>query len=334
MRSMAETSSPVPKVSVVVPVFNDAELLPGTLEALLAQTLQPIEIVLSDDGSTDGSADLCRRFAAEHPDVARFVSGPNRGVSVARNRGLDAARGEWVAFCDADDIPHPDLYEGLLSDAVRTGADFATCAFRTVSPSGVNGPLSIFPHAGNFLLDGRREIDDRLLLPLLEDRDGWSGCPWVELFRRDIVEEHRVRFVPRVQMAEDRLFLVEYLLHANRVCSTDRVGYDYMQYRASSSFAFTRGSEQWRYFKNWYRHARERARLFRTWDRRFHHPFGRLKHRARVFVRLVRYLSSSPFPAVRKSVCRPLRRLVAVVFPPPKQWFGSRPRKRGRAVRR
>ncbi len=87
-----------PLVSVVIPAFNAEHYLGETLESVLAQTYEPVEVIVIDDGSTDDTADLARRYPV------RLLQGPNGGRSVARNRGLDVARGDLIAFCDADDL--------------------------------------------------------------------------------------------------------------------------------------------------------------------------------------------------------------------------------------
>lgn len=113
-----------PKVSIIVPVYNVAELLPVCLESLLAQTLQAIEIVCVDDGSTDRSLEVLRRYAARDARV-RVLSQENKRQGAARNAGFDAARGEYVLYVDADDWIDPDSCEKLYGAAVRHRADMA-----------------------------------------------------------------------------------------------------------------------------------------------------------------------------------------------------------------
>lgn len=270
-----------PAVSVVVPVHNAAEFLPGTLEALLAQTLPSMEIVLSDDGSTDGSAALCRRFAAEHPGKVRVVEGPAAGVSVARNRALDAARGEWIGFCDADDVPYPDLYRRLLELAEREGADLALCAFQWAHPGRKDGPAVAFPYRGTVVLEGRKDVERRFFLPLLRMAWGYRGNVFCGLFRRAAVEEAGLRFVPRLAVGEDHVFLLDYLLRARRVAATDEILYDYVQHPGNSCVRFKREGE-WRKRANAWRLARERLRIFKAWEGRWRHPLEGAKFRLRV----------------------------------------------------
>src|SRR4051794_33568080 len=100
----------VQSVSVIVPVHNGAEFLAEALNSLLAQTRRPDQIIVVDDGSTDGSADVASRFGTE----VTLVRQENRGPSSARNRGLDLASGSHVGFLDADDLWVPDCLSTQL----------------------------------------------------------------------------------------------------------------------------------------------------------------------------------------------------------------------------
>lgn len=111
-------------VSVIIPVYNRLDYLPECMESLLAQTYRNLEILLIDDGSTDGTLELCRRYAQEDPRIV-VIAADHGGVSKARNLGLDAAKGEYVFFVDSDDVPHPRLAEVLLHSLTETGAAIA-----------------------------------------------------------------------------------------------------------------------------------------------------------------------------------------------------------------
>lgn len=106
-----------PSVSVVVPCFNAAQFLRDCLNSAISQTLRPLEIIVVDDGSTDGSAAI----AAAMGSPVRVVRQDNCGESVARNRGIELARGEWVAFLDADDLWRPTKLERQIERAEKEG---------------------------------------------------------------------------------------------------------------------------------------------------------------------------------------------------------------------
>lgn len=118
----------MPLISVIVPVYNVKPFLGRCLQSLAAQTHTPIEFLLIDDGSTDGSGVLCREFA-EKDSRFRYIRQENAGVSAARNLGLQEAKGRWLGFCDSDDWVEPDLYETLYRLASENGADISVVAF-------------------------------------------------------------------------------------------------------------------------------------------------------------------------------------------------------------
>lgn len=114
----------MPKVSIIVPVYNAEKYLQECVESVLCQTLSDIELILVDDGSTDSSPTLCDQYAAQDRRV-KVIHKPNGRAASARNAGLRAASGEYVAFVDADDWISPDMYEKML----QTNADVTLCDY-------------------------------------------------------------------------------------------------------------------------------------------------------------------------------------------------------------
>ena len=146
-------SGPSKRVSVVVPTYNRAELLKATVRSILDQTLPPFEIIVVDDGSTDNTADVC----AEFPPPVRYIRQDNRGVAAARNTALRAARGDWIAFCDSDDLWMPHKLELQLSALDVTGVSWSITDFLIIGPEGeietrqTNGfqvAFPVFPEMG------------------------------------------------------------------------------------------------------------------------------------------------------------------------------------------
>lgn len=123
-----------PKVSVIIPVYNVEPFLARCLDSVVGQTLREIEIVCVDDGSPDRSIDILRRYAAVD-DRIRVISQENRGLGGARNRGFDAAAGEYILFVDSDDWIDPAYCERLYDAARATGADVACASMLKIRPS-------------------------------------------------------------------------------------------------------------------------------------------------------------------------------------------------------
>lgn len=113
-------------ISVIVPVYNVEPYLRKCLDSIVNQTYRDLEILVIDDGSTDGSGKICDEYAEKDGRIRVFHT-ENRGLSCARNLGLDNANGEWIGFVDSDDWIEPDMYECLLSRAVETRADVVEC---------------------------------------------------------------------------------------------------------------------------------------------------------------------------------------------------------------
>jgi CDP-glycerol glycerophosphotransferase len=127
----------MPKISVIVPVYNVEEYLDECLTSIERQTMGDLEIVVVDDGSTDGSAAIARAHAERDPRI-RIVTRPNGGLSAARNTGIEHATGEYLAFVDSDDLLVPNAYELLLGSLEETGSDFATGNVHRLTVLGTN----------------------------------------------------------------------------------------------------------------------------------------------------------------------------------------------------
>lgn len=123
-------------ISVIVPVHNTAALLPRCVDSLLRQDHKNIEIILIDDGSSDGSDALCTGYANEYENIAAILQ-ENCGVSAARNAGLARARGQYIGFVDSDDWIEPDMYSALLEALVKHGAEIAACSYAIHRHDGV-----------------------------------------------------------------------------------------------------------------------------------------------------------------------------------------------------
>ena len=132
------------KISVIVAAYNAEKYVEETLESLLHQSMDEYEVIVVNDGSSDGTLDILRKYEAENP-ILRVIDQENGGPSAARNAGLDVAKGEFVYFFDADDILELDALSSLYGCAVRMKADLVIAKydifnrFRTFPVNGING---------------------------------------------------------------------------------------------------------------------------------------------------------------------------------------------------
>ena len=153
MKKLSEQQE-TPLVSIIVPVYQVKEYISECVESLLAQTYTNLEILLVDDGSTDGSGEICDEYAVKDSRV-RVVHQTNQGLSTARNTGIGLAQGECLAFVDSDDVVMPGFIEILYELLGKYQADIAACDY-------VKCPTEDFVHVINQLsyADGRGEACD------------------------------------------------------------------------------------------------------------------------------------------------------------------------------
>lgn len=116
----------MPKISVIVPVYNVEKYLKKCVDSIIAQTHKNLEIILIDDGSTDSSLKICEEYAKD--ERVKLICQENSGAAAARNAGIDAASGDYIHFADADDYLEPNMYEELLKVSVEYNADFVSCS--------------------------------------------------------------------------------------------------------------------------------------------------------------------------------------------------------------
>ncbi len=218
---MAEKS---PKISIIVPVYNAEKTLNKCMDSIISQSFTDWELLLVDDGSTDGSGVLCDEYAAKDSRI-RVFHRANGGVSSARNLGLDNASGNWLMFVDSDDclcsdLPDPDSY----------CSDLVMFSFNDILPN--TSSVFVLPDidtgkskSGTDEPDCHRLIDKYLDTAILRS-------PWAKYYNRELVGA--LRFDEKIKVGEDRLFNFEYLGRVSHICTSSLVVYDY--YDAYESF--------------------------------------------------------------------------------------------------
>lgn len=204
-------------LSIIIPVYNAETYLAACLDSCLAQRFPSgdYEILCVNDGSTDGSAEILERYAGEDPRI-QVITRPNGGVSAARNVGLEAARGEYIWFVDADDFIQHDCLEPL---------------FRILS----DGPVDKLSF-GHFEFE--KALSDvqaaEAAQGSLRPTSSFLGSMiWESLYRRAFLEQHGLRFREGISYAEDGLFLYEFSQRKPAVSSIDQVFYYYRRNPAS-----------------------------------------------------------------------------------------------------
>lgn len=201
-----------PEVSVIVPIYNAEKTLAECVDSLLAQTLENIEIILVNDGSQDASEAICEAYAARDPRVF-VLHQENQGAGAARNAGLALARGEYLAFQDADDRYCPQALEAALDRARSARADVVIFDAVLIDPQGV--PLGEERIRASAALGmetfSARDIPRRLFQTA-------TSNPWSKLFRRAFIAECGLRF-QTLKTANDLRFVYGSMARAERIAA-------------------------------------------------------------------------------------------------------------------
>lgn len=213
-----------PTVSLIIPVYNSAETLPACLDSVAAQTWKDFEVILVDDGSQDHSRDILHQWQRERPCVTVLCQ-QQSGVSRARNAGVAVASGEYVAFCDSDDVLHPQFLETLVGNTCQCGADLCCCEFQAFTEQ-IEWPV--------------REETERVELRGEEryralQRPKWGGYVWNKLFRRTLIQKRPgINFPESIHVLEDEIFVLQYLARTDTLCCISQPLYGY-RFRSDSA---------------------------------------------------------------------------------------------------
>lgn len=233
------------KLSIIIPLFNNEKFIGACLKAILRQTDERTEVILVDDGSTDGSAKICRSYAEKNPQI-RYVRKQKGGVSSARNTGLDMASGEYLLFCDSDDYYLEGALDKILSKISESKPDLLVFGFtRQDNPCGIKNqiyPAGLYKNSGysyleNLIAEGYSPLS--------------SSCRYA--FRRDIIIAGSARFDESLVCNEDYDFNLEYLVGCRNIIVIDEPLYFYRntpgslskRNDAESHLSILKMSEKW-----------------------------------------------------------------------------------------
>ena len=190
----------MPKISVIVPVYNTEQYLRQCLDSILCQTFSDFELILVDDASTDRSGVICDDYSMKDKRVKIFHCGKNSGVSAARNLAIDHSTGEYLVFIDSDDFIDSKYLETLNS----VSADLVLSNFKLYWPS--TSHYNQYPSEnGLFSIESQKDA-------VLYLKGGYAPIAvWGKLFCKSIIERHNIRFDTAQKTCEDILFVNEYI---------------------------------------------------------------------------------------------------------------------------
>ena len=208
-----------PTITVVVPVYNMGKYLPKAIDCLLAQTYVDYEILIVDDGSTDGSSEICNTQGQKDKRI-KVIHKENGGLSSARNCGIENATGQFIIFPDPDDWVEPYYLENLIALQNRYNSDIEICAHYVTDEKGDKAHII---GQSDCLFSNAEAMD------ILMGRSGFCGFAWNKLYHLDTIINNNLRFDEELGMAQDLHFAFRYFCFCERIAYSTKPSYHYYQ---------------------------------------------------------------------------------------------------------
>lgn len=209
----------MPTLSVVLPVYNVESYLRKCIDSILNQTYKDFELIIVDDGSTDQSSEICDTYLT-NPFVT-VIHRQNGGLSTARNTGIEAAKGEYITFCDSDDWIEPEMYSQMVRNIKETNSDIVVCGHRVVSES---GKVLEEVTTEDMVLDGKTAtkyiLEDKLI----------QSFAWNKIYKKTLFNDIRY---PENRIYEDTACTYLLFYESHQVSLLHNVYYNYLR-RANS----------------------------------------------------------------------------------------------------
>lgn len=216
-------------VSVVIPVYNSELYLNECIQSLLAQTLPNCEFIFVNDGSKDNSQGIIQSYQKEDSRIV-LINQKNQGVSVARSNGINASKGNFIGFVDADDVVQSDMFQVLYSIATQNHVDVVVSRVKKEQDRVVVSPPN--PFQSDVIFDSK--YIHNVVIPYMIRKDNLNSvCN--KLYKLDFINQHQIRFPEGVALGEDGLFNMKVLAHAKNIFFTDYSGYFYREVAGSAT---------------------------------------------------------------------------------------------------
>ena len=225
----------MPKISVIVPVYNTGKYLKKCLNSIINQKMNDFELIIVNDGSTDNSEEIIKKYEDKYPQLIKYYYKQNGGLSDARNFGVEKAVGSYLCFIDSDDYISVDLFE-KINGYTENNIDLIKYKCRFVENDGkeirkIDGP--VFNEK-----DGQEAFNE------LYSKDILIEPAWLYLYRREFFSQNKFKF-PKDKYHEDWAIVPYIIINAKSVVSTEIYGYYYVQ----SSNSITRNNKPEKIFK-------------------------------------------------------------------------------------
>lgn len=217
------------KVSVIIPVYNGERYLRECLDSVASQTLKDIEVICVDDGSVDSTPGILDEYALNYANFNVYHI-KNRGTWRARAFGLSHANGEYISFCDSDDMMRPDMLEKMYEGAVSSNSEMVICGFRRCRKEPKDGNLISAPGTAESVSFGSKVIE---MSNHIEMFAYINPSFWNKIIRKDVMEKHISLDTPP-RFAEDVVIMASIYPFIKKICFTDDILYFYRYYRGMS----------------------------------------------------------------------------------------------------
>ena len=214
----------MPKISVIVPVYNVEKYLNRCVDSILNQTFEDFELILVNDGSPDNCGNICDEYAQKDNRV-KVIHKKNGGVSSARNVGIDIAQGEYIMFVDSDDW----INENMLNDMYNMpDSDMKVSSIRMIGKD----------NSTEYIIDTKMYTQEDLLIGFFSEAFPiicFCG-PCCKLYKKDIIFNNAVRFNEDMSLGEDTYFNLNYIKHCKSIYTSEQIYYYYMRENSESLF--------------------------------------------------------------------------------------------------
>ncbi len=207
-------------VSIIVPVYNVEDYIEKCLDSLVNQTLEQLEVIIVDDGSTDKTSSIVDQYQKEYPLKFRVIHKKNEGVSIARNIGLEKATGEYIGFLDSDDWVNYDMYEKLYKKAIEVNADIVACDTLAIYP---DKKVLIKSH-----IEETSKVHDLML--------NAYAVIWNKIYKREIISE--IKFKEGMNFCEDVQFLYMIYPRIKKIGVIHENLHNYLQRTGSLTYTY------------------------------------------------------------------------------------------------
>lgn len=209
------------KISVIIPIYNTEKFLRKCIESIVNQTLQEIEIILINDGSTDNSHNICLEYSEKYPKKIRYINNKNIGCSATRNLGIELAQGKYIAFVDSDDYIEKTMYEEMWREKEKSNSDIVVCGITYIN-----------------LLNNQKKLS----IPKIKNKFDYFfpqnriANPVNKIFNKKLIEDNKIKFPINTHYAEDLVFCFKAYLSTRNISSISKSFYNYILYGGNSIY--------------------------------------------------------------------------------------------------